>query len=115
MLAKLEERRGTLQDESAFTLIELLVVLIIIGVLRSAGLVAPYTTLLAAWMHEYRREIAPPSAAQRLALMPLFAALAPVGRRAGLKSQDWPRRESRRSTSVPAGSRAQIADPHPRR
>jgi len=33
MLAKLQERRGTLRDESAFTLIELLVVLIIIGVL----------------------------------------------------------------------------------
>jgi type IV pilus assembly protein PilA len=33
MLAKLQERRGTLTDESAFTLIELLVVLIIIGVL----------------------------------------------------------------------------------
>ena len=33
MLAKLQERRGTLKDESAFTLIELLVVLIIIGVL----------------------------------------------------------------------------------
>lgn len=44
--------------------------------------------LLAAWMHEYRREVAAPSAAQRLALMPFFAALAPVGRRAGLKSQE---------------------------
>jgi quercetin dioxygenase-like cupin family protein len=44
--------------------------------------------LLAAWMREYRREIAPPSAAQRLALLPLFAALAPLGRRAGLKSQE---------------------------
>ena len=33
MLAKLQERRGTLTDESGFTLIELLVVLIIIGVL----------------------------------------------------------------------------------
>jgi quercetin dioxygenase-like cupin family protein len=43
---------------------------------------------LAAWMHEYRREIAPPSSLQRLALMPLFAALAPFGRRAGLKSQE---------------------------
>lgn len=45
-------------------------------------------TLLAAWMHEYRREIAPPSAGQRLALIPLFAALAPIGRRAGLKSRE---------------------------
>ena len=33
MLAKLQERRSTLRDESGFTLIELLVVLIIIGVL----------------------------------------------------------------------------------
>jgi type IV pilus assembly protein PilA len=33
MLAKLQERRGTLTDERGFTLIELLVVLIIIGVL----------------------------------------------------------------------------------
>ena len=38
MLAKLEERRGTLQDESAFTLIELLVVLIIIGVLLAIAI-----------------------------------------------------------------------------
>ena len=44
--------------------------------------------LLAAWMHEYRREVAPPSAAQRLVLRPLFAALAPVGRRAGLNGQE---------------------------
>jgi type IV pilus assembly protein PilA len=33
MLAKLQERRSTLTDESGFTLIELLVVLIIIGIL----------------------------------------------------------------------------------
>jgi type IV pilus assembly protein PilA len=33
MLAKLQERRGALTDESGFTLIELLVVLIIIGIL----------------------------------------------------------------------------------
>ena len=38
MLAKLEERRGTLQNESAFTLIELLVVLIIIGVLLAIAI-----------------------------------------------------------------------------
>ena len=38
MLAKLQERRGTLTDESAFTLIELLVVLIIIGVLLAIAI-----------------------------------------------------------------------------
>jgi quercetin dioxygenase-like cupin family protein len=37
--------------------------------------------LLAAWMHEYRYEIGPPSALQRLVLTPLLAALAPFGRR----------------------------------
>jgi hypothetical protein len=41
--------------------------------------------LLAAWLHEYRREVGPPSSFQRLALMPLFAALAPVRRLAGFK------------------------------
>ena len=38
MLVKLQERRGTLKDESAFTLIELLVVLIIIGVLLAIAI-----------------------------------------------------------------------------
>jgi type IV pilus assembly protein PilA len=38
MLAKLQERRSTLTDESAFTLIELLVVLIIIGVLLAIAI-----------------------------------------------------------------------------
>ena len=38
MLAKLQERRCTLKDESAFTLIELLVVLIIIGVLLAIAI-----------------------------------------------------------------------------
>jgi type IV pilus assembly protein PilA len=38
MLAKLQERRSTLKDESAFTLIELLVVLIIIGVLLAIAI-----------------------------------------------------------------------------
>jgi quercetin dioxygenase-like cupin family protein len=44
--------------------------------------------LLAAWLHEYRREIGAPSSLQRLALAPLFAALAPVGRRAGFKRRE---------------------------
>ena len=43
--------------------------------------------LLAAWMREYRREAGPPSVFQRLALMPLLAALAPLGRKAALKSE----------------------------
>jgi type IV pilus assembly protein PilA len=38
MLAKFQERRSTLADESAFTLIELLVVLIIIGVLLAIAI-----------------------------------------------------------------------------
>src|SRR6202008_346354 len=38
MLAKLQERRGALRDESGFTLIELLVVLIIIGVLLAIAI-----------------------------------------------------------------------------
>ena len=38
MLAKLQERRSTLTDESGFTLIELLVVLIIIGVLLAIAI-----------------------------------------------------------------------------
>ena len=38
MLAKLQERRSALRDESAFTLIELLVVLIIIGVLLAIAI-----------------------------------------------------------------------------
>jgi prepilin-type N-terminal cleavage/methylation domain-containing protein len=38
MLAKLQERRGTLTDEGGFTLIELLVVLIIIGVLLAIAI-----------------------------------------------------------------------------
>jgi quercetin dioxygenase-like cupin family protein len=43
--------------------------------------------VLAAWLHEYRHEVGPPSSLQRRALMPLFAALAPVGRLVGFKSQ----------------------------
>ena len=58
------------------------------GKLSKKGL--PRNPLLtAAWLHEYRREIGPPSALQRLALTPLFAALAPLGRRA------WPVRPDR--------------------
>lgn len=38
--------------------------------------------LLAAWMHEYRDEVAAPSSIQRMALRPLLATLAPLGRRA---------------------------------
>jgi type IV pilus assembly protein PilA len=38
VLAKLQERRSTLTDESAFTLIELLVVLIIVGVLLAIAI-----------------------------------------------------------------------------
>lgn len=44
--------------------------------------------LLAAWMHEYRYEVAPPLAVQRVALGPLLAALAPLGRRAGFKTPE---------------------------
>jgi len=35
---------------------------------------------LVVWTYEYRREIGPPSSLLRLALLPFFAALAPVGR-----------------------------------
>jgi quercetin dioxygenase-like cupin family protein len=41
---------------------------------------------LVVWTYEYRREIGPPSFLLRLVLLPFFAALAPVGRLAGLKS-----------------------------
>jgi hypothetical protein len=41
---------------------------------------------LVVWTYEFRREIGPPSSVLRLALLPLFAVLAPVGRLAGFKS-----------------------------
>jgi quercetin dioxygenase-like cupin family protein len=46
--------------------------------------------LLATWLHEYRREIGPPTSLQRLAATPIFATLAPIGRLTGLTSQVRP-------------------------